>query len=259
MHYPAFQRYYFFRSLPPVRLVKIGLATLTLTTLLTLADLPVSSQTQNEGSSSNPAQSTLRPTLRLGSEGESVSEIQALLKLLGYYAGSVDGVYRVNTAAAVSAFQQAIGLQADGVVGPDTWNRLLPPAPTATATPSTVTSTSTPAPVASPTPAPAPVASPSPTPTPSPTSASSSGSASSTSDNSAEETASVDLPILRIGMRGPAVSRLQERLQVLEFYDGAIDGVFGAATQAAVQAAQREFDLEPDGVVGPDTWTILLR
>ncbi|NES81421.1 MAG: peptidoglycan-binding protein, partial [Moorea sp. SIO2B7] len=30
-------------------------------------------------------------------------------------------------------------------------------------------------------------------------------------------------------------------------------------TKAAVQAAQRKFKLEPDGIVGPATWNALLR
>ncbi|MBE9177564.1 peptidoglycan-binding protein [Oculatella sp. LEGE 06141] len=60
-------------------------------------------------------------------------------------------------------------------------------------------------------------------------------------------------------MQGPAVSRLQERLQATGFFDGAIDGIFGPQTQAAVRAAQRNFQLDPDGVVGPATWTALLR
>jgi peptidoglycan hydrolase-like protein with peptidoglycan-binding domain len=60
-------------------------------------------------------------------------------------------------------------------------------------------------------------------------------------------------------MQGPAVTKLQERLQALGFLQGAVDGVFGPATQAAVIAAQQEFQLEPDGVVGPATWTALLR
>ncbi|NJL37440.1 MAG: peptidoglycan-binding protein [Leptolyngbyaceae cyanobacterium SM1_4_3] len=60
-------------------------------------------------------------------------------------------------------------------------------------------------------------------------------------------------------MRGPAVARLQERLRATGFFSGAIDGVFGTETQNAVRAAQRNFDLEPDGVVGPATWGALLR
>ncbi|NEO65556.1 MAG: peptidoglycan-binding protein, partial [Moorea sp. SIO4G2] len=43
-----------------------------------------------------------RPTLDIGSEGERVSELQAVLKLLGYYTGEVNGFYGDNTAIAVS-------------------------------------------------------------------------------------------------------------------------------------------------------------
>jgi hypothetical protein len=42
-----------------------------------------------------------RPILRIGSEGAAVSELQAVLKLLGYYSDVVDGIYRESTASAV--------------------------------------------------------------------------------------------------------------------------------------------------------------
>jgi peptidoglycan hydrolase-like protein with peptidoglycan-binding domain len=60
-------------------------------------------------------------------------------------------------------------------------------------------------------------------------------------------------------MQGPAVVQLQERLKALGFLGGTIDGVFGTATQSAVIAAQQNFQIEPDGVVGPATWRALLR
>jgi peptidoglycan hydrolase-like protein with peptidoglycan-binding domain len=60
-------------------------------------------------------------------------------------------------------------------------------------------------------------------------------------------------------MQGPAVRQLQERLKALGFLQGSVDGVFGAATQAAVKAAQQNFQLEPDGIVGSATWSALLR
>ncbi|NEO70021.1 peptidoglycan-binding protein [Moorena sp. SIO3H5] len=63
----------------------------------------------------------LPPTLRLGSEGEVVTRLQTTLQELGYYQQPVDGVYGSNTFAAVSTFQQALGLNADGIVGPITW------------------------------------------------------------------------------------------------------------------------------------------
>lgn len=60
-------------------------------------------------------------------------------------------------------------------------------------------------------------------------------------------------------MQGPAVTGLQERLRTLGYLKSGADGVFGPETQAAVKAAQRKLSLEPDGVVGPATWTGLLR
>jgi peptidoglycan hydrolase-like protein with peptidoglycan-binding domain len=67
-----------------------------------------------------------RPTLQVGSQGESVSELQAALKLLGFYPGEVDGSYNQSTASAVSKFQQAAGLNPDGIVGMSTWQKLFP-------------------------------------------------------------------------------------------------------------------------------------
>jgi peptidoglycan hydrolase-like protein with peptidoglycan-binding domain len=60
-------------------------------------------------------------------------------------------------------------------------------------------------------------------------------------------------------MKGSAVNALQERLRSLGVFRGAIDGVFGQETQTAVKAAQRKFNLDSDGIVGPATWSALLR
>ncbi|PSB08268.1 hypothetical protein C7B61_14785 [filamentous cyanobacterium CCP1] len=56
--------------------------------------------------------------LRLGDNGQIVSDLQLRLKELGFYQGEVTGVYGPETEAAVLAFQQSQGLLADGVVGP---------------------------------------------------------------------------------------------------------------------------------------------
>lgn len=175
-----------------------------------------------------------RPTLRSGSQGAEVTELQAALTLLGYFGGSVDGVYAESTVTAVSRFQQAAGLSQDGIVGPATWDRLFPPTPLNQATLPTPTATPTSQPVSfsKPTASPAP---------------------------QSVKPAVADFPILKLGMTGPAVTRLQERLKAVGVFTGAIDGVFGEETQAAVKAAQKNFQLETDGVVGSATWSALMR
>ncbi|MBQ6175020.1 MAG: peptidoglycan-binding protein [Clostridia bacterium] len=54
-----------------------------------------------------------------------------------------------------------------------------------------------------------------------------------------------------------AVKRLQQRLQALGYYNGKIDGDFGAGTKAAVEAFQRANRLNVDGRVGEQTQKIL--
>ena len=214
-----------------------------------------------------------RSPLRAGSRGAEVSELQALLQLLGYYSGPINGVYGNSTAIAVANFQTAAGLAADGVVGPATWDRLLPvePAPPTTAsanllatTATTTTSTSaTDIPSAAAFPMPslasgdrspvAPVTTPRSTENPTVNS-----SPTPTPAINPAPAPTVELPILRLGMQGPAVTRLQERLQAIGAFSGAIDGIFGPATETAVKAAQQRYQLDTDGVVGPATWQALL-
>ncbi len=59
-------------------------------------------------------------TLKQGSRGQAVTELQQNLNALGYSAGEADGIYGGNTANAVKAFQRDNGLTADGIVGPAT-------------------------------------------------------------------------------------------------------------------------------------------
>ena len=57
-------------------------------------------------------------------EGIDVRNVQERLTELGYYEGEITGIYDRETAQAVRNFQEAFGLLADGVVGPDTWNAI---------------------------------------------------------------------------------------------------------------------------------------
>lgn len=56
----------------------------------------------------------------------SVRDVQRALANAGFNPGSVDGKMGPKTQQAIKQFQSAEGLKADGIVGPQTWNRLKP-------------------------------------------------------------------------------------------------------------------------------------
>lgn len=73
-----------------------------------------------------------KPTLRIGSRGAAVTELQnrinrwlASAPWIGVAALKRDGIFGPKTRAAVIALQRAMSLGVDGVVGPQTWTRLL--------------------------------------------------------------------------------------------------------------------------------------
>lgn len=63
--------------------------------------------------------------LSVGSTGSQVSAAQYLLLIRGYDAGTVDGIFGSRTRLATLSFQAAVGLTADGIIGPHTWTALL--------------------------------------------------------------------------------------------------------------------------------------
>ncbi|MEL6602746.1 MAG: peptidoglycan-binding protein [Cyanobacteria bacterium J06614_10] len=183
------------------------------------------------------AQAALYPTLTEESTGESVRQLQAILKLLGFYQGSIDGNYTQPTQAAVASFQSTAGIAADGIVGPSTWQKLLPNPNDFQGAVGGGTAQSQPVATS------APAATPEPAATPAP----------------AEASVPSGPPILRPDAEGPAVAQLQRELQALGYYDGAIDGGYGLQTQAAVEAFQADQQLVVDAVVGPSTWDALTQ
>lgn len=70
-------------------------------------------------------------------------------------------------------------------------------------------------------------------------------------------TIQVNSPILTLGSQGSAVEKLQKLLNQRVAAYLTIDGIFGSKTEAAVKTAQTIFFLEIDGIVGPNTWTVL--
>lgn len=83
--------------------------------------IPVGLYTQDELAAAGIV--SVRATLRRGSKGEAVRDLQEQLNNLAY-ALEVDGIFGSATLAAVKDFQQLSGLQVDGIVGAKTWAAL---------------------------------------------------------------------------------------------------------------------------------------
>jgi Putative peptidoglycan binding domain len=94
-------------------------ATTALTTTQTQSTTPTT-----PARPARPVVSAPATTLKPGDQGVQVKRLQRALARLGYAAGAVDGDYGVSTQAALTRFQQASALTADGVLGPATLQAL---------------------------------------------------------------------------------------------------------------------------------------
>lgn len=63
-------------------------------------------------------------SIRLGSTGSDVEELQKMLSKLGYYSGNISGHAGEKTVEAIRAFQESQGLKTDGIAGTATMNKL---------------------------------------------------------------------------------------------------------------------------------------
>ncbi|MBW4515619.1 MAG: peptidoglycan-binding protein [Timaviella obliquedivisa GSE-PSE-MK23-08B] len=72
------------------------------------------------GSTASPQLISQAGIMSLGGSGPLVSQLQEDLASLGYYSGTNTGYFGSVTEEAVIRFQQAVGLTADGRVGPAT-------------------------------------------------------------------------------------------------------------------------------------------
>ena len=59
--------------------------------------------------------------------------------------------------------------------------------------------------------------------------------------------------VLKKGSTGEAVQLVQKKLKQWGYYTGAVDGIFGSQTEAAVRYFQRKNGLVADGIVGKKT------
>ena len=194
-----------------------GLAgTQTQKLLYSQVDSGVSGGSSSSGSSSSGSSGFTR-TLRKGYTGADVIAVQQKLKELGFYSGSVDGVYGTGSIAAVKKFQQQNGLTADGLVGSRTYTSLM--------------SAST-------------------------GSSSNSGSDNSSSSSDSTSGQDYAEGTLSYGSSGTEVKKMQQALKALG-YNVSADGSYGALTQMAVTQFQKRNGLTADGVAGSATLKLL--
>ncbi len=165
--------------------------------------------------------------LRVGSTGLDVQTIQAYLERIRRNYPAIpaitdpSGTFGESTRAAVQKFQSIFNLASDGIVGRATWYKL-----------------------------------------------SSLYTAVTRLAELGSEGTGLGIgtvppgTVLRQGSSGQDVVTLQYLLNVVSRYYPDIpapaqDGVFGSRTRQAVVAFQRETGLDPDGIVGPQTWQTL--
>lgn len=162
-------------------------------------------------------------TLKYGARGDRVKLLQQALKDLSFLSGKADGKFGTATQLAVTSFQQANGLDADGKAGPKTLRRLenLLEGDTGGTAPTGA-----------------------PTATPAPTQAAGGGYAAPTRT-------------LRRGYQGEDVKSVQSRLKELGYYAGSVDGKYGTGSMAAVQLFQAAHGLKVDGLAGSGTYRVL--
>ena len=230
-------------------------------------------------------------SLKLGSTGQEVKDLQQKLKSLGFYHGSVDGDFGEGTEAAVKSFQKQYGLTVDGKAGANTLAKLAAARQTAK-----------------------PTASPTPKATATPKVSQNTylrkgnsgsqvrqmqdrlialgyllGTSTGTFDESTEAgvirfqdrhtsysdgvagpdtlnalysssakkttsaAAIIGITLKEGSTNAQAVRVLQQRLKALGYYTGSVDGDFGTGTSDAVKAFQRANKLTVDGAAGPGT------
>lgn len=69
---------------------------------------------------------------------------------------------------------------------------------------------------------------------------------------------SVSLPVLKQGMTNEYVRAAQELLNFHGYNCGKADGIFGNGTKTQVEKIQTAHNLSPDGIIGTNTWPIII-
>ena len=80
---------------------------------------------QNVDGIPGPATLAGCPVIRKGAKGNITKLLQERLVKIGYNTNGIDGIFGSGTYSAVREFQKTRGLSSDGIVGQNTWRKLL--------------------------------------------------------------------------------------------------------------------------------------
>ena len=162
-------------------------------------------------------------TVRQGSKGNDAKLVQQRLIDLKYLSGKADGVFGTKSVAALKAFQEKNGLKADGVAGSGTnavlFSWLCLAADEVANNPTLPPVVSTP----------------------------------DEEEDSDEELTKDNVVVVKLGVTGTEVLRLQKRLEQLGYYTSAKDSKCKADDVAAIRLFQTKNGLSSDGIAGFDT------
>ena len=178
--------------------------------------------------------------LSTGDSGSDVEKLQQRLKELKYYTGAVDGRYGSQLATAVKRFQSSLGLDTTGIASANLQRMIYSSAaPTYTGnsftdTNDTITFGDTDDQDYEADPTKKPTTTKKPTATKKPA-----------ANDDEEDTGYTSLSY---GDSGTKVRNLQSSLKTLGYYSGAVDGVYGAGTVAAVKRFEQAYGKTQTGI-----------
>ena len=162
--------------------------------------------------------------LRPGTTSAAVRTIQTQLNRIAINYPAIgttyaDGVYGPQTEQMVRRFQSIFNLTSDGIVGKSTWYRI-----------SYIY-----------------------------TAVKKLAELTSEGQEPEYDTGAYGGALLSIGSSGTSVKKMQFYLSRIAAFNPAVpapvvDGIYGAGMADSVRAFQKEYDLQPDGIIGPDTW-----
>lgn len=170
-----------------------------------------------------PSTTTYPGTLKRGSTGEAVKQLQYFLSAISAYYEDVspvkiDGMFGIDTENAVKDFQDAFDLQVDGIVGKKTWDKIYN-------TFKSIESNLEESIVKSP-----------------------------EYPGYVLKEGSKGYDVIRIQSYLSAISSKYNVIPNIS-----ADGYFGPKTKSAVIAFQKYFGLNPDGIIGPATWDMIFN